>query len=184
MYSALVLGDVVLRLHDACLTLVTLLASHPQLVIHGRRSIDECGSLALQNLDAGLLSEALLLPLGKSAIVLVDSGLLPRANLLLFIAAHLERFTLPLDRLVLRDGRLNVLVQFADLDIPLADLCLDTLALLGDLNALLGLLVVHSLECVKLITKTCNDGLLAVKLRLEILLKGSNRHFKCLFAAP
>ena len=84
MYSALVLGDVVLRLHDACLTLVTLLASHPQLVIHGRRSIDECGSFALQrglqNLNAGLpraaerSTPAPTWNFGKSAIVLLSSG--------------------------------------------------------------------------------------------------------------
>ena len=69
------------------------------------------------------------------------------------------------------------------MDVHLTDLSLDALNLLGDLDRLLGLLLVHALKLIKLVAQTRNDGLLAVELGLKVCLQGSGGHLESLFTA-
>ena len=174
MDRAFKFGRFILRYHNARLTVITLLAAHPKLIVHCGSAVHESGALAFKDLNTRLLSKALMLPLGEGAVVLVDGGLLVRADLLLFVTTRLERVTFALNRLVLSDRRLNVLVQFADFHVTLANFGLDSLDLLRDFNRFLRLLLVHRLKMFELILEAADDCLLAVKLRLEVLFQSGN----------
>lgn len=95
---------------NAVVAFVALLTSHCQLLVHGGYSVNQSGSLLLEDGNPTLLGKALLLPLGKRSVVLVDSGLLAGPDLLLLVARHLERLNLTLCDLVLSDGALNLRV--------------------------------------------------------------------------
>ena len=85
---------------DAGLTFIAVLGANIELFAKSTSPVNQCISLLLQYGDSRALSEALLLPLGQGTVLLVNGTLLPGADFLLFIDAHLERLVLSLECLV------------------------------------------------------------------------------------
>jgi hypothetical protein len=77
-----------------------LLSSNIHLIIERVGTIHQSLSLLIQDVDPRALRIALLLPLGESAIVLVDDSLLALSKLLLLIDAVSQVLIFPLKLLV------------------------------------------------------------------------------------
>jgi hypothetical protein len=77
--------DVGLSSNNSTLTVISLSAPDSQLFIEASCPIDKSGTLFIEDLKAGLLCKAFLLPLGECSVLLIDVLLLFSAYILLLI---------------------------------------------------------------------------------------------------
>jgi hypothetical protein len=68
---------------DLTNSLIDLLGSHLQLVVERIGTVNQRLPFLVQYVDSGVLCKTLLLPLGESAVTLIDVALLPLSQLLL-----------------------------------------------------------------------------------------------------
>lgn len=76
--------------------------------------------------------------------------------------------------LILRYSRLNYLLQFSEFTLPCHNFSFNSLALLRDLDTLVGPVKVLVLLGIELLLETSNDIYLRVKLALKVLLQCTN----------
>ena len=89
--------DVGLSSNNSTLTVISLGTSDSQLFIETSSPIDKSITLFIQNLEARLLCEAFLLPLGECSVLLIDVLLLFSAYILLFVQHGLDSLNISLE---------------------------------------------------------------------------------------